>query len=589
MHTMEQTDTADTGLSGYGMVRGRTLAALLAITATVAALGASAVGANAASFGSSFLYAFSDPGVLVEAPSAAQSTSPYFWLKSGAELVIENGRGATIQGTLDSANPWSKTYASRMTVQSDNGAHPQNAFFMLTRATAQNVVAQAYFDRTADNFDIAGNRRPYNHEAVIARYQDDNNYYFASVRADGDIDIKKKVNGAFVTLGEAKLFPGAWNASTNPDLIPLNRWVGLKLSVTDTSAGPKLELYTDVGWTNTWTLALSATDASNAIASAGAVGIESNYGDVIFDNFLVQDKGAAAPTPAPAPAPQPTVSSSYDSVVLADNPVMYLGMSSPQSGAEKDLSGHGLSGTYHGTPTAVALPNGDKAADFNGTSQYLSVPSNAALSIPTTGELTWEGWVRADTLSFLKASSDGYVDWMGKCQNYSPTCEWEARMYGSATLEGRPARLSAYVFNPGAGLGSAADWQPSAGQIAAGQWVHVVAEYQTHTTPSSCPSGTSGTINIWVDGVEQSFASHAPTGCMSQFQISPKANNSPLTIGTMAFDTWFKGAVGKVAVYNHLLTPAQINAHFKAMTGTTPAGSCGQTCTLGSAVIAATK
>jgi hypothetical protein len=47
----------------------------------------------------------------------------------------------------------------------------------------------------------------------------------------------------------------------------------------------------------------------------------------------------------------------------------------------------------------------------------------------------------------------------------------------------------------------------------------------------------------------------------------------------MALDTWFKGAVGKVAVYNTLLSQSQINAHFTAMTKQTPSGSCGQTCT----------
>jgi hypothetical protein len=258
---------------------------------------------------------------------------------------------------------------------------------------------------------------------------------------------------------------------------------------------------------------------------------------------------------------------------------MYLKMNSASTGKESDASGRGHTGTYvGGTPTTVTLPNGDKAADFNGSSQYLTVPSSADLSISTTKALTWEAWIRPDTFSEPTASGDGYVDWMGKCENYSPSCEWEARIYNSSTAEGRPDRLSAYVFNPSAGLGSAADWQP-ASTLTAGHWIHVVAEYQTSTTPSGCNSAYPGSINIWVDGVEQSFASHSPTGCMSQYSVKPTANSSPLDIGTMAMDTWFKGAVGKVAIYNHLLTPAQISAHFKAMSGQTSSGSCGQTCT----------
>jgi hypothetical protein len=73
---------------------------------------------------------------------------------------------------------------------------------------------------------------------------------------------------------------------------------------------------------------------------------------------------------------------------------------------------------------------------------------------------------------------------------------------------------------------------------------------------------------------------HAPTGCMSQYKITPQAGSSPLDIGTMAFDTWFPGAIGKVAIYNYLLSQSQINAHFQAMTGVAPSGSCANTCTI---------
>ena len=46
----------------------------------------------------------------------------------------------------------------------------------------------------------------------------------------------------------------------------------------------------------------------------------------------------------------------------------------------------------------------------------------------------------------------------------------------------------------------------------------------------------------------------------------------------MAMDAWFPGAIGKVAIYDYLLTPAQISAHYHAMTGKQPTGSCGNTC-----------
>jgi hypothetical protein len=275
-------------------------------------------------------------------------------------------------------------------------------------------------------------------------------------------------------------------------------------------------------------------------------------------------------------------SADYDEMVLCDHPVAYWAMNKP-SGNEPDLTGNGNTGTYQGAaPTAACLPNGDQAARFDGATGYLTVPSNASLSLPTTHNLTWEGWISADLLQFPHQSDDGYVDWMGKCADYAPTCEWEARMYSTTDAQNRANRLSAYIFNPGAGLGSAADWQPDDNLIAAKAWYHVVGEYTTLSQPSTCAGAASypGSINIWVNGVPWSQPNHDPTGCMSQYSVTPKANGSPLNIGTMAGDTWFPGAIGKVAIYGVLLSPSQIANHYRTMTGRSPTGSCHDTCGL---------
>jgi hypothetical protein len=276
-----------------------------------------------------------------------------------------------------------------------------------------------------------------------------------------------------------------------------------------------------------------------------------------------------------------TGSNGYDDAVLAGQPVAFWDMKATAS-KEPDLTGNGNDGTYRGTgmPAAAAMPNGDRAADFDGASQYLTVPSKASLSIPTTGDLTWEGWIRPDVLQFTNDGGSGYVDWMGKCADYSPTCEWEARMYSTTNSQSRCNRISAYVFNPSAGLGSAADWQPVCGLLQAGHWYHVVGEYTLHAQPADCTSVASypGSINIWVNGVEWDHSSHGQTGCMSQYMVVPQANASPLNIGTMALDTWFAGAIGKVAVYDRLLSPAEIANHYLLMTGASASGSCADTC-----------
>src|SRR5690349_3956520 len=94
------------------------------------------------------------------------------------------------------------------------------------------------------------------------------------------------------------------------------------------------------------------------------------------------------------------VSGDYDDLILADRPVAYWAMGGATEN-EPDLTGNGHAGTYpDGTMTQATLPNGDDAADFNGVDQYLTVPSSAVFSIPTTGSLTWEGWIRPDVLQF---------------------------------------------------------------------------------------------------------------------------------------------------------------------------------------------
>jgi hypothetical protein len=272
--------------------------------------------------------------------------------------------------------------------------------------------------------------------------------------------------------------------------------------------------------------------------------------------------------------------SAYDSTVLDDHPVLYLPLN-PKGTSEPDISGHNRNGTYvGGTPGKTMLPNGDWATTFNSTTQYVTVSSSDSLSIPTTGNLTWEAGVDPGVLQFPRTSSVGLVAWMGKCANYSPTCEWEARIYDRTNPQGRCNRLSAYVFNPSAGLGPGADWQPVCGLFHADQWLHVVGEYTTQNQPASCPHASEyqGSINIWVNGVKCDQAAPTPTGCISQYKVVPKAGDSPFNIGTMAHDSFFEGAIGKVALYDYRLSQAQISNHYTAMTGKKPAGSCAATC-----------
>ncbi|HEY1527483.1 MAG TPA: LamG-like jellyroll fold domain-containing protein [Candidatus Angelobacter sp.] len=282
-------------------------------------------------------------------------------------------------------------------------------------------------------------------------------------------------------------------------------------------------------------------------------------------------------------------SSAYNQTVLGDHPVAFWNVN-PMGSTETDLTGNGNTGTYvGGSPTVSTMPNGDQAGVFNGSTEYLTVPTNRTFSIPTTGNLTWEIWIQPAVLNFPNSiQPDGYVNLMGKCVSHPNTglCEWETRMYDTTTSQGRPNRMSAYVFNPNGGEGAGADWQPIANLIQASQWYHIVGEYSTDPsqTPQRCDPNFPGSINIWVNGVPWNQNVHGQTGCMNQpgvATVTPQITGSQFNIGTVDTQSWFEGAIAKVAIYNYLLSQTTITNHYQTMTGKQPTGSCGSagTCT----------
>ncbi|MFF0988343.1 LamG-like jellyroll fold domain-containing protein [Kocuria nitroreducens] len=250
-------------------------------------------------------------------------------------------------------------------------------------------------------------------------------------------------------------------------------------------------------------------------------------------------------------APRPN---SYDDTVRQDKPAAYWAMSSPGAGTEKDLVGK-LHGRYHGKPKRTTLPNGDTAADFDGTRQYLQVRDAAALSAATRGVLTIEAWMRPDTLDFRSQESSGYVHWMGKGEPRNH--EYVARMYSARNSEDRPNRISGYAFNPSGGEGPGSYFQQP---VRKGDWIHYVLVINANEKGGKYPHGYT---KIYRNGkrMDQDDLEHDGT------VVVPRRGSAPFRVGTRDLRSFFDGAVGKVAIYTRELPAERIEQHYQVMTG----------------------
>jgi hypothetical protein len=259
---------------------------------------------------------------------------------------------------------------------------------------------------------------------------------------------------------------------------------------------------------------------------------------------------------------QPTAKLSiYDSIIMIDTPVAFWNKPSGN-----DFTSHAYHGTLINNPTATKLPNGDSALVFNGTNQYIEISSKADFSVPTTGILTIEAWMRPDVLNFQVMEGSGYVYWMGK--GTTQAHEYACRMYGQYPTGNdapRINRISGYAFNPSGGLGAGSYYQAASNVLLqSGEWIHYVLIINTKVTSPTYPTGytklyvhrknSSGTITTYTD-----------QDALEDYDIIPVAGNAPFRIGTRDMKSYFEGSVGKIALYNYELSSTKIREHATKM------------------------
>lgn len=231
--------------------------------------------------------------MLEEAPSARESSSPYWFLDSGARFSIENGIGGTVQGALAADDPWRDLYAQDNPSDTDGGRHPQNIFRLITKKSWTNVRMQVEFKILRDNLSGSPNRNESNGILIMERYQDQNTLYYGGLRVDGTAVIKKKYRGEYYTLAQEPVFPGSYDPTDRPDLLPHGFWISLRFeAVTNADGSVSLRLYRGIG--DSWSLIASAIDdgqygGTPPITTSGFAGIRTDFMDVLFRDLRIQE------------------------------------------------------------------------------------------------------------------------------------------------------------------------------------------------------------------------------------------------------------------------------------------------------------
>jgi hypothetical protein len=273
---------------------------------------------------------------------------------------------------------------------------------------------------------------------------------------------------------------------------------------------------------------------------------------------LVDTGSAAGGKTKPSPKP---AGSAYASAVLADSPVAYWRLGErPGATTAADASTHKHNGKYHGKPKlgepGALSHDKNTALGLGGpkTKSYVEVPTNKAFSVATSSKgLSVEVWLRPDALSFAgeksKDAKNPYIHWLGKGEGRAQ--EWGFRFYSSKATD-RPNRISAYIWNASGDQGSGAYFQD---KITPGKWLHIVATYDD-------PHHPNAQVRIYRNGVASPHNS-SRQALYKSYHIKPTAGTAPVRLGTRDLRSFLTGGLDEVAVYPHVLTPAQIRRHWQ--------------------------
>jgi hypothetical protein len=141
------------------------------------------------------------------------------------------------------------------------------------------------------------NRNESNGILFFNRYRDGDNLYYAGMRVDGHPVIKKKSKGTYYTLSypPAQYEDGtAYHKTEKPNLLPEQKWIGMRVTCEDTESGVQIRLYLNKRpGHEKWQFAAEAIDDGSVggppFLDPGFGGIRTDFMDVAFRAYRVKE------------------------------------------------------------------------------------------------------------------------------------------------------------------------------------------------------------------------------------------------------------------------------------------------------------
>lgn len=230
-----------------------------------------------------------------ESDNPENSKNENWWLNSGGYISINNGIIQTNQSNLDPNSKWFKLYSQSNPKDSDFGAHPQNLLRLVTRKKWQNYIQEAYFKINSLNLSDSVNRNESNGLLFFNRYIDGDNLYYAGIRVDGLAVVKKKSWGEYFTIASKPIFlDQGYDKNKNPNLIPVNKWIGIRSEVENYKDGNVLiRLYIKKDESEEWIQTIETFDSGdfggNSFLNEGHAGIRTDFMDVEIKDYKISE------------------------------------------------------------------------------------------------------------------------------------------------------------------------------------------------------------------------------------------------------------------------------------------------------------